>query len=151
VKIVVITNATLFHQQRVSAALDYLDTVNGELWAKLDAGSEAYYKLVERTSIPFQRVLDNLRLAGRKRPIVIQSLFMRINNESPSAEEIDAYVQRLRELMTGGCAIKLVQVYTIARETAEAYVAPLNNDEVDAIASKVRALGLTCEGYYGPT
>src|SRR3954447_19875387 len=36
VKIVVITNATLFHQRRVREALAYLDGHNGEIWAKLD-------------------------------------------------------------------------------------------------------------------
>lgn len=151
VKIVVITNATLFHQPRVAAALDYLDTVNGELWAKLDAGTEDYYKLVERTTIPFQLVLDNLLLAGRKRAIVIQSLFMRVNGQPPPAEEIAVYIDRLRGLSAAGCQIKLVQVYTVARETAEAFVAPLPNDEVDVIVAAVRSVGLSCEGYYGPT
>lgn len=150
-KIVVITNATLFHQPRVARALDYLDTVNGELWAKLDAGTEPYYQLVERTAVPFRQVLDNLLLAGRRREIVVQSLFMRIHDRPPPAEEIAAYVQRLRDLRESGCRIKLVQVYTTARGTAEQYVRPLLNAEVDAIVDTVRGAGLTCEGYYGPT
>jgi wyosine [tRNA(Phe)-imidazoG37] synthetase (radical SAM superfamily) len=151
VKLVVITNATLFHQPRVQRALEFLDHHNGEIWAKLDAGTEAYYRLVERTSIPLQRVLDNILLAGKARPIVIQSLFMNIHNEPPSDEEINAYVQRLIDLRTGGCQIKLVQVYTIARGTAESYVAPLDQAHVDAIAEKVRAAGFYVEAYYGPT
>jgi wyosine [tRNA(Phe)-imidazoG37] synthetase (radical SAM superfamily) len=151
VKLVVITNATLFHQPRVLRALEYLDTVNGEIWAKLDAGTEPYYKLVERTTIPFRQILDNLLLAGRQRPIVIQSLFMQVHGEPPPPEEIDAYVDRLRELRDAGCQIKLVQVYTIARGTAEAYVAPLRDEQVDAIVARVREIGLECEGFYGPT
>jgi len=39
-KLVVITNATLFHQPRVQRALEFLDHHNGEIWAKLDAGTE---------------------------------------------------------------------------------------------------------------
>lgn len=150
-KIVVITNATLFHQPRVRQALAYLDQHNGELWAKLDAGTEPYYRLVERTSIPFSRILDNLLDAGRARPIVIQSLFMRIDDVPPSDEEIDAYASRLRELKEAGCQIKYVQVYTIARTTAEAYVKPLENAEVDAIATRVRGVGLEARAFYGPT
>lgn len=150
-KIVVITNATLFHHPRVQKALDYLDHHNGELWAKLDAGSEEYYRLVERTSIPLQRVLDNILYAGRKRPIVIQSLFMNIHKVPPTDQEIDLYVQRLKDLKDNGCRIKLVQVYTVARGTAEQYVSPLTNAQVDAITDKVRAIGLNVEAYYGPT
>ena len=149
-KIVVITNATLLHRPCVAAALDFLDTHNGEIWAKLDAGTEAYYRLVERTSIPLQRVLDNIATAGSRRPIVIQSLFMRIHDQPPPDAEISAYLDRLRHLAAAGCRIKLVQVYTIARWTTETYIKPLADAEVDAITAQVKALGLDAEGYYGP-
>jgi len=151
VKILLITNATLFHHPHVARALDFLDAHNGEIWAKLDAGTQAYYQLVERTKIPLRRVLDNLLLAGRARPIVIQSLFMKLHGQPPPASEIDAYVQRLGELRDAGCRVKLVQVYTTARGTAEAYVEPLENAALDAIAEKVRSLGLIAEAYYGPS
>lgn len=151
-KIVVITNATLFHQPRVCDALAFLDGARGELWAKLDAGTEAYYKLVERSAVPFRRVLDNLLDAGRARPIVVQSLFMTLHGQGPDDAEISAYIDRLNELKFGGCQIKLVQVYTTARGTAEAYVGPLPRDRVDAICDAVRSrTGLTVEAYYGPS
>jgi wyosine [tRNA(Phe)-imidazoG37] synthetase (radical SAM superfamily) len=152
VKLVVITNATLFHQERVRAALAYLDLHNGEIWAKLDAGTEAYYRAIERTSIPLRRVLDNILAAGRVRPIVIQALFLQLEGIGPSAEEVDAFVQRLRELVAGGCRIKLVQVYTVARSTAVAACTPLASAELDAISERVRGrTGLNVETYYGPT
>jgi len=50
-----------------------------------------------------------------------------IDDEGPSEAEIAAYIDRLRELKAGGCQIKLVQVYTVARQTAESFVAPLEN------------------------
>jgi wyosine [tRNA(Phe)-imidazoG37] synthetase (radical SAM superfamily) len=149
-KLVVITNATLFHQPKVQRALNYLDQHNGEIWAKLDAGTEEYYKLVERTSIPLQRVLDNILHAGRLRPIVIQSLFMNVHGAPPGDAEVGAYIDRLRELHSGGCQIKLVQVYTIARSTAEAYVSPLDHAKLDDIAAQVRRLQLPVEVFYGP-
>lgn len=151
VKIVLITNATLFHRPAVAEGLRFLDRHNGEIWAKLDAGTEEYYRTVERTAIPLARVLDNILFAGRERPIVIQSLFMNIHDTPPTAAEVDQYVQRLIDLRNGGCQIKLVQVYTVARDTAEKYVMPLNHSQVDAIAEQTRAAGFTVEGFYGPT
>ena len=152
VKIVVITNATLFHQDRVQKALEYLDGYNGEIWAKLEAGTDAYYREVERTSIPLQRVLDNILWAGRARPIVIQSLFMRLHGQGPPAGEIDAYVGRLKDLVAAGCRIKLVQVYTVARGTAEDWCTPLPAGELDAISERVGAeAGVAVETYYGPS
>jgi wyosine [tRNA(Phe)-imidazoG37] synthetase (radical SAM superfamily) len=152
VKIVVITNATLFHRPKVAEALRFLDDHNGEIWAKLEAGTESYYRQIERTSIPLRRVLDNIAAAGRVRPIVIQSLFMNVHGQPPSADEVSAYVDRLKELIAAGCQIKLVQVYTVARGTAEAYVTPLANGELDCISKQVKdETRLAVETYYGPT
>jgi wyosine [tRNA(Phe)-imidazoG37] synthetase (radical SAM superfamily) len=151
-KVVSITNATLLHRPAVAKALAFLDRHNGEIWAKLEAGTEAYYREIERTSIPLRRVLDNIVDAGRLRPIVIQSLFMRLYDQGPPDSEIDAYIGRVKELLAGGCQIKLVQVYTVARGTAESWCTPLPAAELDAISARVRdETSLIVETYYGPT
>lgn len=150
VKIVLITNATVFHRDRVRQGLELLDRNNGEIWAKLDAGTEAYYRLVDRTVIPFDRVLRNLLDAARVRPIVIQSLFMRVHGQPPPAEELEAYAGRLAAMVAGGGRIKLVQVHTIARAPAERWVEALSDAEVDALADFVRQrTGLPVAAYYG--
>ena len=48
-KLVLITNASMFHREAVARALEVLDANNGEIWAKLDAGTEAYYQQVARS------------------------------------------------------------------------------------------------------
>lgn len=149
-KLVLITNASMFHRPVVQRGLEILDANNGEIWAKLDAGSEAYYHLIERTTIPFSRILNNIREASRIRPLVIQSLFMRVNDEPPSNEEIDAFCDRLSEIDAAGGKLKLVQIYTVARRPAESFVTPLSDEEVDRIASCVRErMGLAVECYHG--
>ena len=54
VKMVLITNASMFHRPHVQRGLEILDQNNGEIWAKLDAGTDEYYHLIERTPIPFR-------------------------------------------------------------------------------------------------
>jgi wyosine [tRNA(Phe)-imidazoG37] synthetase (radical SAM superfamily) len=149
VKVVVITNATLFHRPEVAAALAFLDQHHGEIWAKLDAGADEYFRRVNRCRMPLQRILDNLLAVGRLRPIVIQSLFLRLAGASPTEDEIAAYLDRLRELMSGGCRIALIQVYTTARSTADTAASPLDHRQLNAIADRVRALGLTAEVFPG--
>jgi wyosine [tRNA(Phe)-imidazoG37] synthetase (radical SAM superfamily) len=149
VKLVLITNASMFHRDRVRRGLEMLDAANGEIWAKLDAGTEGYYKLVARSAIPFARILENLREAARVRPIVIQSLFMRIHGEPPPPAEQEAYCGRLLEIVAAGGRIKLVQVHTVARPPAENWVAPLADAEVDALADLVRRrTGLATAAFY---
>jgi len=150
VKMVLITNASMFHRPHVQRGLAILDANQGEIWAKLEAGTEAYFKLVDRTPIPFQQILDNITTAARVRPLVIQSLFMRVHNQPPPAAELAAFCDRLNEITAAGGKLSLVQVYTVARQPAESFVAPLSDAEVDAIAELVRSqTGLPAAVYYG--
>jgi wyosine [tRNA(Phe)-imidazoG37] synthetase (radical SAM superfamily) len=150
VKLVLITNASLLHRWNVLPGLEILDRNNGEIWAKLDAGTEAYYRTIARSAVPFDRILENLREAAFIRPIVIQSLFMRILDEPPPPEEIAAYCRRLKEITSAGGRIKLVQIHTVARRPVEPFVTALRNAEVDSIADAVRRqTNLPVAAFYG--
>jgi wyosine [tRNA(Phe)-imidazoG37] synthetase (radical SAM superfamily) len=138
-----LTNATLFQKERVHTALADFD----EVWCKLDAGTEAYFHLVDGTRLPLQRILDNLLLLARERPIVIQSLFLTFGGRGPDAAEIAAYCDRLRDLQGAGGRIDRVQVYTVARPPADPRVGALGDDRLEEIADRVRALGLPAEVY----
>jgi wyosine [tRNA(Phe)-imidazoG37] synthetase (radical SAM superfamily) len=136
-KLVLITNASMLHLPRVRRGLAVLDANGGEIWGKLDAGTEDYYRQVNRSAADWRRILDNLREAAQARPIVIQSLFMRIHGAPPPAAEIAAYADRLAEILAAGGRIKLVQVYTIAREPSEAWASALSPGELEGIAEAV--------------
>ncbi len=151
VKLVLITNASLLHLDRVRRALTVLDAVDGEIWAKLDAGTEAYYREVARSAVPFQQILDNLRQAAKARPIVIQSLLMRIHGEPPSPAEQAAYGDRLGEILAAGGRIKLVQLHTVARRPDENWVAALSDVELAAAAERVRRRTGLPVATYGPS
>jgi wyosine [tRNA(Phe)-imidazoG37] synthetase (radical SAM superfamily) len=150
VKLVLITNASMFHRPVVERGLAILDANQGEIWAKLEAGTAEYFQLVDRTPIPFERILDNLRSAAQVRPLVIQALFMQIEGASPPPAELEAFCDRLNEITSTGGRLTLVQIYTVARRPAESYVAPLPNEEVDRLVQFVQQrTGLSTQGYYG--
>jgi wyosine [tRNA(Phe)-imidazoG37] synthetase (radical SAM superfamily) len=136
-----ITNATMFHRETVRRALADFD----ELWCKLDAGTEPYFRLVDGTRMPFARVLDNLRLVARDRPIVLQSLFLTFEGKGPDEAEIAAYVGRLRDLLADGGKIDRVQVYTVSRKPADPRVGALPLGRLEEIAAAVRGVGLSAE------
>ncbi len=151
VKLVVLTNATLLHRPRVAAALRTLYENNGEVWAKLDAGTQGYFDRVDRSRVSLERVVSNIASAGRDKPIVIQSMFMRLHGEPIPRREFEAYCDRLSELLEAGCRIALVQLYTVARQPAESYVSPLTKEQLDGLAARLRqrVADLRCEVYYG--
>jgi len=152
VKMVLITNASMFQKAAVRRGLAVLDANQGEIWAKLEAGTDEYFHLVDRTNMPLRRIVDNITLAARERPVVIQSLFMRIEGVPPSAEELNAFCDRLNEITAAGGKIRLVQIYTVARKPTEAVVTPLADAEVDAIVELVSSrTGLNAAAFYGST
>ncbi len=149
VRLVLITDACYLTRPDVAAALAVMDRNHGEIWAKLDAGTEAYYRMINRPNVPLTQVLDNILAAARVRPLVIQTLFMNVHQQPPPTHEIAAFCDRLDHVVSQGGAIKLVQIYTIARQTAEPYVSPLTDTEIDDICHTVRTrTGLTVEAYY---
>ena len=138
-KIVLITDAAYLARPAVRAALAFMDEHNGEIWAKLDAGTEEYFKLVDRPNVTLQHVLENILDAARVRPVVIQSLWMRVDGQPPTKAELQAYCDRLNELQAAGGRLKAIQLYTIARRPAEPRVTPLADADLDALAAFVRA------------
>ncbi|MBI3831249.1 MAG: radical SAM protein [Planctomycetes bacterium] len=149
-KVVLITNATGFDRPDVRDGLSFLDQHNGEIWAKLDAGTLEYFRVIDNTEFPFAKVLENILSAAKERPVVIQSCFMRVRGASPSSDEIAAFTARLDEIKKQGGRIALVQVYTVARDPAYSIVSSLDDAEVDAIATRVtQATGIPTRAYYG--
>ena len=138
-----LTNATLLHKDRVRAALAEFD----ELWCKLDAGTEAYFHVVDGTRLPFQRILDNLLLVARQRPIVIQSLFLALDGVGPDVAEVAAWVDRMRDILARGGRIDHVQVYTVARAPSDPRCGPLDPKHLETIAAAARDAGFTAAVY----
>jgi wyosine [tRNA(Phe)-imidazoG37] synthetase (radical SAM superfamily) len=150
IPLVLITNASMFHRPHIQRALRIMDEQGGQVWAKLDAGTREYYELINRAPFKFESILENITAAARQRPLIIQTLFMRIHGDAPPESEWQAYCQRLREITASGGQLQLIQIYTIARMPEESYVSSLSDQEVDRIVDFVRAeTGLTVKGYYG--
>jgi len=137
-KIVLITDAAGLDKQTVRDGLKIMDANNGEIWGKLDAGTETYYRAVNRTHVSFDRILKNLTRTAKERPIIIQSLFLRMHGEIMGGGELQAYCGRLRSITDAGGHLNEVHAYTIARPTPEIFATRLAFDELETIAATIR-------------
>ena len=113
-KLVLLTNGTVLDQPGVRAGLR-LFTRSDQIWIKLDAGTQNAMDVVNRASVPLERVLHNILELGRQRPVVIQSMFVEIDGQLPERSELAEYAHRLAELKDQGAQIGLVQIYSATR------------------------------------
>lgn len=137
-KLVLITDAAGLDKLDVRRGLEIMDANQGEIWGKLDAGTEPYFRQVNRSFVRFERILKNLLETARVRPIVIQSLFFKIHGEPMSSEELMAYCGRLKDIVAQGGRIREVHAYTIARPTPETWATRLDFQELNAMADIIR-------------
>ena len=137
-KIVLITDAAGLDKADIKSGLEVMDRNNGEIWGKLDAGTEEYFKLVNRTNVKFERILNNLLETSKVRPIIIQSLFFKVHGEAMSEAELVAYCGRLSNITEGGGQIREVHLYTVARPTPETYATKLEAIELEQMAELIR-------------
>ncbi len=113
-KLVLLTNGTAFDQAGVRAGLK-LFTRSDEIWVKLDVGTKAALERINRTSVPFERILRNITELGKVRPVVIQSMFVEVDGALPERSDLMEYGRRLLQLKQSGVKISVVQVYSATR------------------------------------
>ena len=101
---------------------------------------------VNKPEVPLDKVLANILLLGRERPVIIQSLFCAVNGQEPTVDEIQQYASRLAELKSAGAKIPLVQIYSANRRSARSDCHHLPLRALSRIAQSVReATGLQVE------
>jgi len=153
VKLVLITNATGFQDARAIQGIDALMENNGEIWAKLDAGTEELYSAINRSNIPYRQILDNLVFAGKRWPLVIQTLFLDWDGSPPPLYEVQQYINKIKYLLDSGAQIRGMHLYTAARPTPVPRAKPLSSALLDEIALRVKKEipETPLDVFYGPT
>ncbi|MES2309981.1 MAG: radical SAM protein [Verrucomicrobiota bacterium] len=136
-KLVLITDSACLDRPGVIRGLQKMAQGPHEIWAKLDAGTPEYYKLVNRSLISYDRILKNILETAKRQPITIQTLLLKVHGELPPDAEINAYIDRLKDIQAQGGQLQQLQLYTIARPTPEAFAEALNRSELDTIAQAI--------------
>ncbi len=148
-QISLLTNATLLSRPRVALGLERLAALGGVVWAKLDAGTDAWFHRVDGTKLPLQSVVRQITGAAQQNPLVLQCLFPTLDGTGPSDDEVAAWSNRIAEILAAGGQIREVQVTTIARTPADPTVGALPVHRLEQIADYARALGLVVNVYPG--
>lgn len=138
-QLTLITNSTLLDRPSVQKGLALLTEKKGEIWAKLDAGSDAWYQKISRSRVPLEKIQTNIESAIKKFPMRIQTMLCKIGEEFPGEEEINLYVNRLHKIYASNPQNLLgVQLYGVVRHTAIPDVHPIEKSFFSKVAEKIR-------------
>jgi histidinol dehydrogenase len=124
-ELVLITNGSFLLEEKLfsllaKAALSF----DLKIWLKLDAGTNLWYKKMNRSVLPFEKIIEKTKEFAASAPVTIQTMICAVDGEGPPKEEAEAWERLLVELVSAGNdkgnrGIRKVQIYGKARPAPE--------------------------------
>lgn len=137
-KLRLITNASHLSNPAVEQGLALLLENDGEIWAKLDAGTEERFKKINRSPLHLGKIIDNLTKTIKLYPICIQTMLCNVQGEIPDDQEIERYIENLAAIHSKNPEHFVeVQLYTVIRQTLLEGVEPLPKEFLEGVKTKI--------------
>lgn len=141
VKTVLITNGSLLHRAEVQQGLREMARIQGEVWLKLDRGSEAGMLRINDTHARIDQVRDKLIAAIDACPTWLQTCWFALDGEAPTRQDEDDYL----DFVTGLPGLRGVLLYGLARPSLQPEaprLSALPAKTLEAFAGRIAQLGL---------
>ncbi|MGI6229722.1 MAG: radical SAM protein [Tractidigestivibacter sp.] len=143
-KLAVLSNGTMASRPEVHDALMRVD----RNVLKLDTVDPDYIALLDRPQVPYDVHKQVEAFASFGGHVIIQTIFVRGSYQGASLDNTDeAHVSAWLDAVEK-IAPEAVTVYTIARDTPVSGIEKAPREVLDAIANRVRALGIPCSASY---
>ncbi|HQN64694.1 MAG TPA: radical SAM protein [Methylophilus sp.] len=142
VKLRVITNGSQMDKVSVLDAVSHMQQCNGEVWFKVDAGTEAGYERINSIHMRPSAVVKRLRACASRCETWVQTCVFALDGEPPAHQEVDAYLALLGQVAD---VVKGVLVYGVVRQSYQpeaSRISPVPQDWLDKLEAGIRNLGL---------
>lgn len=142
--IVLITNGSLADRAAVQAALARFKTIGGQVWFKLDAGSDQGMRNTNSAATRLSRHVNRLEIVASLCPTHIQSCWFRRAGSDPDPEEVEGFLRTLRDLHAKRTPLQGVQLYTLARESHQPeapQLGPVDPSWLEALGARIASIG----------
>jgi hypothetical protein len=141
---VLITNGSLIHRPGVQNGLRKLKELGGEVWFKLDSATEEGRALMNNAGRSLKLGVDNLLLSIKLCPTKLQICLLDYDKRGLSGKEKIAFLALFRRVISTGCMLKSIMLYTIARPSFQpesGRLEKLSIETLNAFADEIRLLG----------
>jgi wyosine [tRNA(Phe)-imidazoG37] synthetase (radical SAM superfamily) len=147
IKLLLITNGSLLQRENVQQGLRQMAQLNGEVWFKLDRGSEQGMARINDTRTSLEKVRQNLIAAIACCPNTwLQTCWFALDGETPGVQDEDDYLKVLHDLLQLGVKPKGVMLYGIARTSMQPEaprLKALSLEQMEHFAKRIRLLDMT--------
>jgi len=146
VKLRLITNGSYLHRDHVQVGIKAMAAHNGEVWAKVDAATEAGVQRINGVRLHLERMCAQIEIVAGLCPTWIQTCLFAFDGAGPDEAERQAYLDFLEGLINGGTKLEGVLLYGLARPSMQPeFIDQLSSfpeSEMTAFADRIRKLGL---------
>lgn len=143
--LVVITNASTLSDGPTSSFLRQATAPRSEgghdldLWVKVDAGTEAWYRAMDRSALPYDVLIRGISEFLASAPGTIQTMLCAFDGHPPPPEEEEAWLDLALRLTKGG-GVRRFHLYGKARPAPEdPKTEPLPTRVLEARGEKLRS------------
>lgn len=141
IKLRLITNGSLMYKPAVLDSVRHLAACNGEVWFKVDAGSQDAFLRSNDVLLEPQQHLNRLKKCAEICPTWIQTCLFSLDNVQPTEAEIAAYIALISQAKH---LVKGVHLYGLARQSLQPEASRLSRlpvEWLESVADKLRATG----------
>jgi wyosine [tRNA(Phe)-imidazoG37] synthetase (radical SAM superfamily) len=145
VKLRLITNGSLLDRRTVRVGIAALGAAGGEVWFKVDAGSDAAVARINGSRVKMESVERRLKLCSELCPTWVQTCLFGLDGQLPTDAEIGALANFLGRNRS---SIRGVHLYGLARPSAQPGAERLSAAPVawlEGVAALLKQKGLTVE------
>lgn len=143
IKVRLITNGSLLDKPAILEAVRHLSRCNGEVWFKVDAGTQQGIARINDVHLNPQSHIQRLKNCADACPTFVQTCMFGLDGSAPSEEDIAAYVALLEQVAD---KIQGVHLYGLARPSLQAEASRLSRlppEWLESLANRIRQHGIT--------
>lgn len=145
---VLISNGSLMHKTEVKAGLTLFNQSNGQLWFKLDSGTDVGRELINHAALNKQRQMENLISSAQLCTTWVQTCMLNYAGRDDvglvSEGEQTAYLTLIENVMQQ-VSLQGVMLYSLARRSLQpeaSLVTSVTAEQMNHFAERIRQLGL---------
>ena len=129
-KVILISNGTRLGRPEVVEALKKIQSMQLELWLKMDTTDPEQYKVLHQSPYQPKDLLRNLKRLPSHFTLRLQTMLTKFGDQEPVLWNPESHVEMLREIRQLPIELKELQLLTMARSSADHKIYPVTKREL---------------------